>query len=177
MHKSKWKFFFLAILFLFSSPLAQYSRCALERGWHCWFFSSAQEATNASFALMSDVFKRGLQCHPPWSSCEVAARVCGAIYSVMKCGDLSWFHIHLPFHTLVRTLVWARVPPTSTVLWLYVTANASVRLIRDCGDEGWLGDCAGFCHQKAGSGGSFPCFVKRFFDTNRFDLIFPSLAG
>lgn len=96
-------------------------------------FSSAQaeEATNASFALMSDVFMRGLQCHPPWGSCEVAAHVCGAIYSMMKWGDLCWFHIHLPStHTCRYThLVWACVPPTSTVLWLYVTANTGVHQI------------------------------------------------
>lgn len=92
-------------------------------------FSSVQaaEAKNASFALMSDVFMRGLQCHPPWGSCEVGAHVCGAIYSMMKWGYLCWFHIYLPLCTHVRThAVWTCVPPTSTVLWLYVTANTSV---------------------------------------------------
>lgn len=116
-------------------------------------FSSAHagEAKNASFALMSDVFMRGLQCHPPWGSCEVAAHVCGAIYSMMKWGDLCLFHIHLPFtHTYVHAhTVWACVPPTSTVLWLYVTANTSVHLnlqLCDHSDKGSLGDYARLCH-------------------------------
>lgn len=112
----------------------QVCKCALEcvcaRGGRLPLFSSAQaaEAKNASFALMSDVFMRRLQCHPPWGSCEVAAHVCGAIYSMMKWGDLCWFHIHLPFtrtHARIHT-VWAHVPPTSAVLWLYVTANTSM---------------------------------------------------
>lgn len=119
--------FFFFHSFYFPSPLTQHSRCASAhlRGADI-VFPGHKKATNASFALMSDVFKRGLQCHPPWSSCEVAAHVCGAIYSVMKCGDLGRLRVHLPFYTLVHTLVWARVPPTSTVLWLYVTANTSI---------------------------------------------------
>lgn len=30
-----------------------------------FFSAQAEEAKNASFALMSDVFMRGLHCHPP----------------------------------------------------------------------------------------------------------------
>lgn len=76
--------------FLFAPPflchlcsLYRHSRCAEcepEGGWGqpppLFFSTQAEEAKNASFALMSDVFMRGLRCHPPWGSCEVALLRC-----------------------------------------------------------------------------------------------------
>lgn len=105
MHETKW-IFFPSPLFVLDIPGVQ----VCTWGGLPLFFSPAQaaEAKNASFALMSDVFMRGLQCHPPWGSCEVAAHVCGAIYSMMKWGDLCWFHIHLP---CTHTCTWTRCLP------------------------------------------------------------------
>lgn len=76
---------------------SRHSRCAecepeqgAEKrvGWEDWggvkwlplFFSTqAEEAANASFALMSDVFMRRLHCHLPRGSCEVALLRCNLL--------------------------------------------------------------------------------------------------
>lgn len=94
-------FFFLLPhpLFLFFSCAilshSRHSRCAecepeREAGkrvggggveWPPLFFSTqAEEAANASFALMSDVFMRRLRCHLPRGSCEVALLRCNLLH-------------------------------------------------------------------------------------------------
>ena len=133
MHETKWIFFLL--FFIPISTHSRHSRCASvhSRGLPLFSSARAEEAKNASFALMSDVFMRGLQCHPPWGSCEVAAHVCGAIYSMMKWGDLCWFHIHLPFtHTHTHTHTYVHTPSEHVFLPPRLYCDCMSQLIPAC---------------------------------------------
>lgn len=150
MHETKWIFF----PFSFPSPFILDIPGVQVCTWGGLpLFSSVQaaEAKNASFALMSDVFMRGLQCHPPWGSCEVAAHVCGAIYSMMKWGYLCWFRIYLPFlHTLHTLSEHVFLPPQLYCDCMSQLIPACIKNLKLCvhSDQGWLGNYARLCHQR-----------------------------